>query len=895
MFTMRKTWSFLVVAAGLAAFGLGTAQATITLNKNSDFTNNTLNGWGADQPGKATPTPAGVVMGTTYPVNGQGSDLEGCIYIAPASGTMTYVNSGLDMTFTQGNGSKGGGRTYLVMWNNQGGSNRRGYAITSSKDFSTIYLNQIRADGNFNQESIAAPQGFSTGTHSLALVAFDSGTTIAAYLDGVQLGSPLALESAYLPSGSPAEISVARNASGSDWYIPEGTVVSQALAFNFASGAFSATDLLAPTRWNGGAGNWNDPNQFSKYGSAATWSDGSDAVFGTASDSAGFVNISGTVKPNSISFNRTTGTYSLTGGTIDLNGANRRITVDRDMSAVIQSAITNGGLSKAGSGTLTLSAANTYAGDTNTVQGILVLNHSNAVANSTVNLSNFASTGGTTSAVTPGTLSFGGLTAATFGGLKGTQNLALTNASTQSVALTVGGNNQNTAYSGNLGDGAAVGGSLTKIGNGMLTLGGSNNSYTGGTTINGGTLALSSAASTNNIPNSSSINIAAGATLDVSRLSGGALVLTSSNGQRLLAKGLGPAYLAGSLSAGMSIIDMQDGANLGTLAISSGLYLSGGTLNFDLGSSGADEISSTAPASLGDTNYINVTNLSGFSISSPTTYNLITAASGLDTAGAFALSTTSFSAGGKTYKMTLINSGTAEQLRVAASGPSIWKAAVDGNWSDPNKWTGGEPNAMTAGALINSPTNVAVTITLDQPKTIGSLELGNLGSATLGYTISGTGANTLTLNNSTSAATIAVDDGAHIIDATVNLTNGLEVSGSGKLTFGASSSILGNGPLTMNGTGTLVLSGTGNYNGGTFVNAGILAATTSTALPDNQSLTVGAGGTLIFDPSYSASPVIASPVSSLAVSPVPEPGTLALLLAGLVVGFSVWRRGKKKL
>ncbi len=56
--------------------------------------------------------------------------------------------------------------------------------------------------------------------------------------------------------------------------------------------------------------------------------------------------------------------------------------------------------------------------------------------------------------------------------------------------LTVGLNNLSTAFSGVIQDGAAgggTGGSLTKVGRGKLTLGRANN-YTGGTTINGGTL-----------------------------------------------------------------------------------------------------------------------------------------------------------------------------------------------------------------------------------------------------------------------------------------------------------------------------------------------------------------------------------------------------------------------
>ena len=83
--------------------------------------------------------------------------------------------------------------------------------------------------------------------------------------------------------------------------------------------------------------------------------------------------------------------------------------------------------------------------------------------------------------------------------------------------------------------------------------------------------------------------------------------------------------------------------------------------------------------------------------------------------------------------------------------PSTWTAAVSGSWSNSGNWTGGVPNAVGAGAVINASTTAALTITVDAPQTLGTLLLGNSAAAGVGYTLSGTGSNTLTLNNSLAA------------------------------------------------------------------------------------------------------------------------------------------------
>ena len=138
------------------------------------------------------------------------------------------------------------------------------------------------------------------------------------------------------------------------------------------------------------------------------------------------------------------------------------------------------GLVKSGSSTLTISGG--YSGGTTINGGVLRLGSANVLGGSTLDYGSYG-----------GVLSFGGLSAASFGGLKGNQDLALTNESSGPVALTISGGA--TTYSGVL-SGA---GSLTMSGS-TLTLTGKN-TYTGNTTITNGTLCFSNGSldSTNSI------------------------------------------------------------------------------------------------------------------------------------------------------------------------------------------------------------------------------------------------------------------------------------------------------------------------------------------------------------------------------------------------------------
>jgi fibronectin-binding autotransporter adhesin len=161
-----------------------------------------------------------------------------------------------------------------------------------------------------------------------------------------------------------------------------------------------------------------------------------------------------------------------------------------------------GGLNWAGSGTLTLTGANTYGGATTMNAGLLVLGNSNAVQGSTVQLS------------ADNQLVFNsGIHAFNLGGITSANALCLLDTASSPITLSVGGNGQSTTFSGAM---TGSGANLTKTGTGMLTLSGSGIGYVGNTTVNGGTLQMVNALkfSNGNYP-ANSVNIASGAVLEM--------------------------------------------------------------------------------------------------------------------------------------------------------------------------------------------------------------------------------------------------------------------------------------------------------------------------------------------------------------------------------------------
>jgi fibronectin-binding autotransporter adhesin len=257
----------------------------------------------------------------------------------------------------------------------------------------------------------------------------------------------------------------------------------------------------------------------------------------------------------------TSGTAGYANGyvTNSAGGAVKTFTVNQATSGTYAGLVTgNLAFTKTGAGNLTLvpvfvttNGANTFVSGTNTFTGDTRVNGGTLTLSTAVGSTSLALAGSTFDSDGAGTLSFGTMTAVTFGGLKGAGGLALQNGSSAAVALTVGANNASTTYAGAL-SGA---GSLVKVGSGTTTLGGVN-TYAGTTAVNVGTLLV------NGQLGGGAVSVTPEATLGGSGVIGGAVTVDG-----LLSPGNSPGDLSVAslvLNASSTVLMEIDGPTAGT-------------------------------------------------------------------------------------------------------------------------------------------------------------------------------------------------------------------------------------------------------------------------------------------------------------------------------------------
>ena len=445
----------------------------------------------------------------------------------------------------------------------------------------------------------------------------------------------------------------------------------------------------------------------------------------------------------------------------------------------------SGGLQLINTGNVTLTTANSYAGDTVINSGMLRtgLLENSFSANSAVILGsggtldlNGVDTGGSSTQIGYNQ---------TIGNLSGSGTVDT--GRTTGATLTTGGLGGNTTFSGVV----AYMGGLTKVGSGTLTLSG-NNTATGVLAINGGGVALSGRWSGN-------VTMAAGTSLS------------------------GAGRISGILDASGATI-APGNAGVGTLT-TGGLILSGGSvLNYELAAPGTgDRIQVNGDLVLDGT--LNIADVGGFGEG---VYRLINYTGALTDNG---LVIGGVPAGANGGLMT-IQTSVATQVNLVYGTPAattiqFWDGTDNSGdgvaQGGSGSWTNSFPNWTDAAGTTNSGWagafgvfgGAAGTVTVDDAILFSGAQF-----MTDGYEIA---AGTGTLTTNSALTNIRVDPG---------------------LTATISAAITGTGGLLKNDAGTLILSGANGYGGATNIQGGTVVALNGSALPATTSVSVAAGATL---------------------------------------------------
>ncbi|EBR0742027.1 autotransporter outer membrane beta-barrel domain-containing protein [Salmonella enterica subsp. enterica] len=520
-------------------------------------------------------------------------------------------------------------------------------------------------------------------------------------------------------------------------------------------------------------------------------------------------------------------------------------TLELNTGGTFDNAISGSGqVVKSGDDALTLSGANTYTGGTTINDGTLVACNVEALGTGDVtdNATLELNTGGTFDNVISGsgqmvksgddtlTLSgsntYTGGTTISGGTLVATSVDALGSGDVTNDAvleLNTGGDFDN-AISGS--------GQVVKSGDETLTLSGAN-SYTGGTTISGGTLVAS------NVEALGSSDVTDNATLELNtggdftnNISGSGQVVKS--GDDVLTLSGANSYSGGTLiSDGTLVASNVEALGTGDITDNAVLELNTGG-DFDNAISGSGQVVKSGDETLtlsGSNTYTGGTTISGGTL----------VASNVDALGT----------GDVTDNATLeLNTGGTFDNVISGSGQVVKSGDKTLTLSGANSYTGG--TTINDGTLVAS--NVDALGSGDVTND-AVLELNTGGDFTNNISGSGqvvkSGDETLTLSGTNSYT-----DGTLISGGTLVATN-LEALGTGDVTNNATlelntggdftNNISGSGQVVKSGDETLTLSGANSYTGGTTISGGTLVASNVEALgsgdvTDNATLEMNTGG-----------------------------------------------------
>ena len=497
-------------------------------------------------------------------------------------------------------------------------------------------------------------------------------------------------------------------------------------------------------------------------------------------------------------------------GNLALGATTRTFTVansttaadDLTVSAAISGA---GGLTKAGTGTLVLSGANTYAGPTTVNAGTLRLDSAASLPATAVTVN--ANAAGVTAL-----LDLNGFNATvsslTFGGTGGTTT-STSNLSTGAGTLTLGGNV-----------------TLTPTGNPL------------GATLSGN-LSLGAATRTFNIGDSTGTT----ADLTVSAIISGAAGagLTKTGTGTLVLSGLntytGPTLVsAGTLSVN-TLANVSTASALGApTTVSDGTIKLGattvaGTLLYTGGATSTDRVIDLAGTTGGGTLQNNGTGALTF-----------TSAFTATGAGSKTLTLRGTNTDGNTIAGAIVNNSGTNRTSILKADAGTWVIAGTNTYTGTTTVNNGTLRLGSSSSLANTAVTVNANVTgatalLDLNgfnATVSSLTFGGTGGTTTSTSNVATGAGTLTLGgNVTTSATgnpLGSTLSGNVALGAATRTFTVADSTTAPIDLTVSAAISGAGGLIKAGAGTLLLSGANSYAGATTVSAGVLRLGSATAL-----------------------------------------------------------------
>ncbi|EDQ6384105.1 autotransporter outer membrane beta-barrel domain-containing protein [Salmonella enterica subsp. enterica] len=820
-----------LVASNVEALGSGdvTDNATLELNTGGDFTNNIGGTGSVVKSGDKTLTLSGTnsyTGGTTI----SGGTLVANNVEALGTGDVTNnatleLNTGGDFdNAISGSGQvvKSGDKTLTL----SGANSYSGATTISGGTLIATHVNALGTGAIDNRASLLLD---ASGQFTVTDLTTESG-------GNTEIGAGSTLQATTLTQKSDSTLTINLNSNTVDPVIHAASQVSLAGTLDITG----VGDVL-----DSDPASTDDLDTFTLIASDKTIAGDFEklTVAGMDADLADFITVDGRIDDTGKQYELTTvltwyadrddavtdahGTFNLT----NADGSFAVNTVLENVDATLDPASATGwdgtSLIKQGAGTLILNAENTYTGGTTISDGTLVATNVDALGSGDVtdDATLELNTGGTFDNAISGsgqvvksgdeTLTLSGTNTYSGGTLISGGTLVASNVE----ALGTGDVTDNAVLELNTGgdfDNAISGsGQVEKSGDGTLTLSGSN-TYTGGTTINDGTLIATSvdALGSGDVTDNATLALNTGGTFD-NTISGSGKVEKS--GDDALTLSGANSYTGGTLISGGTLIASNVEA-LGTGDVTNNATLelnTGGDFTNNISGSGQVVKSGDDTLTLSGTNsYTGGTTISGGTL--------------------VATNVEALGTGDVTNNATLeLNTGGDFTNNISGSGQVVKSGDETLTLSGANSYTGG--TLISSGTLVANDVNALGTGDVTDNAVLELNTGGDFDNAISGSgQVVKSGDETLTLSGANSYT------GGTLISGGTLVATSVEALGSGDVTDNAvlelntggtfDNAISGSGQVVKSGDKTLTLSGANSYTGGTTISGGTLVASNVNAL-----------------------------------------------------------------